>query len=191
MQWTELLTQMMKESFSVADGLMELVNDDELDWKPATGKNWMTTGQLLQHMTGSCGACCRGFDTGDWGMPSGECEADSVDSVAGAEADSGTPTDQHESMLPPAEALPTVSSVAEARKILAEDRAIAFEVVAKAGEERLEGEMSAAPWEPDNSRSLGLHCLNMVQHLDSHRHQLFYYLKLMGKDVNTMNLWGM
>jgi len=51
--------------------------------------------------------------------------------------------------------------------------------------------MSAAPWEPENARSLGLHCLSMVQHLDSHRHQLFYYLKLMGKDVNTMTLWGM
>jgi hypothetical protein len=31
----------------------------------------------------------------------------------------------------------------------------------------------------------------MVQHLDSHKSQLFYYLKLMGRDVNTMNLWGM
>ncbi len=177
MQWTELLTIMMKESFTVADGLMKLVNDDELDWKPATGKNWMTTGQLLQHMTGSCGFCCRGFDTGDWGMPEGDCESDS-----GAD---------HESMLPPAEALPTVGSVAEARKLLAEDRKVAFAVLENAGEDRLSGEMSAAPWEPDNSRNLGLHCLKMVQHLDSHRHQLFYYLKLIGKDVNTMTLWGM
>ena len=177
MQWTELLTTMMKESFTVADGLMKLVNDDELDWKPATGKNWMTTGQLLKHMTVSCGFCCRGFATGDWDMPEGDCDSDS-------------PGD-HESMLPPAEALPTVGSVAEARKLLAEDRTIAFTVLENAGEERLSGEMSAAPWDPDNSRNLGRHCLNMVQHLDSHRHQLFYYLKLMGKDVNTMTLWGM
>ena len=177
MQWTELLPIMMKESFATADGLMKLVNDDELDWKPATGKNWMTTGQLLKHISGSCGFCCRGFDTGDWGMPEGESESDSGGG--------------HEDMLPPAEALPSVSSVAEARQQLADDRAIAFAVVENAGEERLNGEMSAPPWNPEESRSLGQHCLNMTQHLDSHRHQLFYYLKLMGKDVNTMTLWGM
>ncbi len=177
MQWTELLPTMMKESFNAADGLMKLVNDDELDWKPATGNNWMSVGQVLHHMTNSCGFCCRGFDTGEWGMPAGE-------------GDSGS-AEESESMLPPAEALPTVSSVAEARKMLAEDRTIAFSVVEKAGEDRLDGEMSAPPWEPDGTRCLGLHCLGMAQHLDSHRHQLFYYLKLMGKDVNTMTLWGM
>ncbi len=106
------------------------------------------------------------------------------------ESDSEAP-EGHESMLPPAEALPTVTSVEEARKLLTEDREIAYAVVENAGEERLDGEMSAAPWEEGNSRCLGMHCMNMTQHLDSHRHQLFYYLKLMGKDVNTMNLWGM
>ncbi len=177
MQWTKLLPIMMNESFGATEGLMKLVSDDELDWKPATGKNWMTVGQLLMHLTNSCGFCCRGFDTGEWGLP---------ESSEGSEG-----PQEHESMLPPAEALPTVTSVEEARKLLAADKVVALGVVESAGEERLEQEMSAAPWEPDNSRSLGLHCQNMAQHLDSHRHQLFYYLKLMGKDVNTMNLWGM
>jgi hypothetical protein len=31
----------------------------------------------------------------------------------------------------------------------------------------------------------------MVGHLNQHKGQLFYYLKLQGKDVNTMHLWGM
>lgn len=177
MQWTELLPTMMKESFGSAEGLVKLVNDDELDWKPATGKNWMTTGQLLKHITNSCGFCCQGFATGDWGMPesTGEAPAET----------------EHENMLPPAESLPSVTSVEEALKLLAEDKIIAFSVLESAGETRLSEEMSSAPWDPVNSRNLGLHCLNMVQHLDSHKHQLFYYLKLMGKDVNTMNLWGM
>jgi hypothetical protein len=175
MQWTKLLPVMMKESFHAADGLMKLVNDDELNWKPASGSNWMTVGQVLSHMTNSCGLCCKGFDTGDWGMPESDSEA----------------AEGHESMLPPAESMPTVTSVEEACKLLAEDKAIAYAVVENAGEERLDGEMSAAPWDAENSRCLGMHCLNMTQHLDSHRHQLFYYLKLMGKDVNTMNLWGM
>jgi hypothetical protein len=31
----------------------------------------------------------------------------------------------------------------------------------------------------------------MVTHLDVHKSQLFYYLKLQGKPVNTAHLWGM
>jgi len=169
MQWTKLLPSMMAESFATADKMMRLVSDDELNWKPATGNNWMTLGQLLNHMTNSCGWCCNGFATGDWSMPGAE-QADT---------------------LPTAEKLPTTDSVASARELLAKDLKLALSVVEKAGEERLVSEMSCAPWEPDNSHSLGVHCLSMVRHLDSHRHQLFYYLKLMGKDVNTMTLWGM
>lgn len=30
----------------------------------------------------------------------------------------------------------------------------------------------------------------MVQHLDRHNSQLFYYLKLQGKHVDTSDLWG-
>jgi len=30
----------------------------------------------------------------------------------------------------------------------------------------------------------------MIQHLDRHKVQLFYYLKLQGKPVNTADLWG-
>jgi len=175
MQWTQLLPNMMEESFTTADKLMSLVSDDELNWKPETGNNWMTVSQVLNHMTNSCGFCCNGFATGEWGMPEGSNDSEQ----------------EHTDMLPPAEALPTVDSVASARELLAQDRKMALAVVEEAGEDRLESEMSAAPWEPDNSRNLGLHCMGMIQHLDSHRHQLFYYLKLMGKDVNTMTLWGM
>jgi hypothetical protein len=31
----------------------------------------------------------------------------------------------------------------------------------------------------------------MVGHLAQHKGQLFYYLKLQGKPVNTAHLWGM
>ena len=31
----------------------------------------------------------------------------------------------------------------------------------------------------------------MAEHLAQHKAQLFYYLKLQGKDVNTMHLYGM
>jgi hypothetical protein len=37
--------------------------------------------------------------------------------------------------------------------------------------------------------TLGHYLLQMVQHLDKHTSQLFYYLKLQGKPVNTGDLW--
>jgi len=154
---------------------MSLVKDDELGWKPTTGSNWMTTGQLLMHMTNACGFCCRGFLTGDWGMPEGVDPANMPE----------------EAMLPPAESLPTAESVAQARAALEADRKIALESIETAGEERLDGEKMAAPWEPENQRLLGEHFLGMTLHLMAHKNQLFYYLKLQGKDVNTKHMWGM
>ena len=69
MNWTDLLKSEIDAAYGAADGLLSLV--DDLDWKPATGDNWMSTGQLLQHMTDACGGTFRGFVTGDWGMPEG------------------------------------------------------------------------------------------------------------------------
>lgn len=175
MKWTELLTDAVQENYKVTDALMAMVTDDDLDWKPAGGANWMTTGQLLMHLTGSCGACFKGFVTGDWGMPEGMKMEDMPE----------------ESMLPPAEAMPTVESVAKARELLAADKQISIDMLAAAGEEDMETKLMAAPWEPDNEVVLGRHLLGMVIHLQSHKSQLFYYLKLQGKDVNTYHLWGM
>ena len=175
MQWTDLLTKRIEYSYDVADKLMSLVEDGDLDWKPVTGRNWMTTGQLLMHLTTACGFCCRGFATGDWGLPEG---AEMAEMAA-------------DEMLPPAQKMPTVDSVAQARQALAADKQLALDTIAEAGEARLESEMSSAPWAPGMDKPLGAHMLNMCAHLDSHRHQLYYYLKLMGRDVNTRHLWGM
>ena len=71
MNWTELLTFEIEDTFKVTDDLLDLVDENQLDWKPATGENWMTVGQLLRHLTDACGAPIRGFCTGDWGMPEG------------------------------------------------------------------------------------------------------------------------
>ena len=38
---------------------------------------------------------------------------------------------------------------------------------------------------------LGRRLLQMVEHLNQHKGQLFYYLKLQGVPVHTGNLWGM
>lgn len=175
MNWTELLNGSIEELYPATDSLMAMVADQELDWKPATGENWMTVGQLLFHLTGACGACCKGFVTGDWGMPEGVSMEDMPP----------------EEMLPPAEKLPTVESVAQAREMLAADKAVALAMVAEAGEDDLEGKVVEAPWAPGMKYALGRHLLQMVEHLAQHKAQLFYYLKLMDRPVNTGHLYGM
>ena len=171
MNWTELLKSEIETTYRVTENLVDLVDEDRLDWKPPTGSNWMTTGQLLRHLTDACGTAMRGFVTGDWGMPEeGQVAA--------------------EEMLPAAEKLPTVGSVAETKALMAEDKRLALEMLARCSEERLASEIATAPWDP-SELVLGYRLLQMVGHLDKHKGQLFYYLKLQGKAVHTGHLWGM
>jgi hypothetical protein len=174
MNWSELIKGEIEYSYKVSEGLLNLVEDGDLDWKPTTGSNWMTTGQLLKHVVHSCGFVSRGFVTGDWGMPEG------------VDVNEMPPED----MLPPAEKLPTVESVAEAKRLLAEDRKVAFDMLKKCSEEDLADKIATAPWD-EMKMTLGQRFLQCVDHLNSHKGQLFYYLKLQGKPVNTGHLWGM
>ena len=171
MNWKELLKAEVESTYAVTERLLALVGEDSLEWKPSTGSNWMTTGQLLKHLTQGCGATFRAFITGDWGLPEG--------------------TDSSElTQLPPAEKLPTVESVAEARRLLREDKETAFEMLAASGEEQLAHNPAPAPWDP-TEMVLGHRLLQMVDHQKQHKGQLFYYLKLQGKPVGTRELWGM
>jgi hypothetical protein len=49
--------------------------------------------------------------------------------------------------------------------------------------------MSTAPWGGPEV-TLFQPFTSMMWHLGRHKGQLFYYLKLQGKNVNTMHLWG-
>ncbi|HTS08941.1 MAG TPA: DinB family protein [Candidatus Eisenbacteria bacterium] len=174
MNWTDLLRNEVETAYGTTARLLDKVDPDGLDWKPATGSNWMTVGQLIKHISNACGAGCKGFVLADWGLP------------AGKKLEDLSP----EENLPPAEKLPTVESVDEAKKLLAEDKAIALQMIDQAGENDLATRQMAVPWEPSVSLMLGHHLLRMIQHLDRHKSQLFYYLKLQGKSVHTGDLWG-
>jgi hypothetical protein len=174
LNWTELLKSEMESVYATTALLLDKVDPGSLDWKPGNGSNWMTTGQLMKHIGNACGAGCKGFVSGDWGLP------------AGKKLEDLSP----EENLPPAEKLPTVSSVDEAKRLLAEDKAVALQAINKAGENDLANRQMAAPWAPGVSQPLAWHLLRMIQHLDRHKGQLFYYLKLQGKSVNTADLWG-
>ncbi|MFH1754080.1 MAG: DinB family protein [Candidatus Latescibacterota bacterium] len=173
MNWQELLRCSIEYDYQVTDKLLDLVDDDKLDWKPSPDNNWMNAGQLLMHIGNACGAGMKGFATGDWGMPEGM-------DMASLPA---------EEMLPPAEKMQAVGSVAEAKKLLAEDKQVALEMLASCSEEKLAREIATAPWD-SMEMVLGQRFLQMLIHLASHRSQLFYYLKLQGKPVNTHHLWG-
>jgi uncharacterized damage-inducible protein DinB len=175
MDWKGLLHDELEYLYAVTDGLFQMVDDSALDWKPQTGENWMTTGQLLKHIADGNGPGFKGFATGDWGMPDGMNLEDMAP----------------EDMLPPAEAMAAVESVAEARELLAQDRALALEVLETLSEEDLANREITAPWNPGESFALGRHLLHSIRHTLQHKGQLFYYLKLQGKPVNTQHLWGM
>jgi len=170
MKLSEILKQDAEGMYRATEGLFRMV--DDLSWKPATGKNWMSTAQLLHHCTNACGFTINGFVNGDWGLPEGQSLAD-------------LPEDK---VLPPAEKMPTVDGMDEAFDLLAADRALCMEVLSGVGDERLLGERSVAPW-GGPEMTLFQHCSSMIWHLGQHKGQLFYYLKLQGKDVNTMTLW--
>ena len=156
--------------------MLDLVDENALDWRPETGDNWMTTGQLLTHLTTACGFCCRAFVTGDWGPPPSTEGADGVEA----------PTDEE---LPAAGAMAGAASVAEVRELLESDRKVTLAMILEAGEEDLASKLVAAPWNP-SAVPLGRQFLMSIAHLSSHKGQLFYYLKLQGKQVDTGTLWG-
>jgi len=174
MNWTELLKREIKSTYRIADGLLDLVDENSLNWKPSPENNWMTMGQLLMHITNACGAPVCGFVTGDWGLPEGMNVSDL----------------SPEEMLPPAEKMPAIGSVMEAKELLAKDKQLALDMLAKCDEDKLASETVHAPWDPTDV-ILGYQLLKMVEHLSQHKDQLFYYLKLQGKPVNTGHLWGM
>jgi hypothetical protein len=174
MNFKDLLRSSLEYNYTVAGNLMDMVEDDKLDWKPATSDNWMTTGQLIMHLTNACGSPIKGFVTGDWGMPE----------------DFDPSQLKPEDMLPPAEKLPALDSVAEAKRLLAEDKKLALAMLDRCSEEDLNNKPAPAPWDPE-TMPLGRRLLEMALHLGSHKDQLFYYLKLQGYPVNTRHKWGM
>ena len=174
MNWKELLNTEIESTYKITDGLLDMVDNDSLDWKPSAENNWMTMGQLLMHLKDGCGLGIRGLITGDWGLPEGIDFSD----LSPAE------------MLPPAEKMPTIGSVEEAKELLAKDKQITLDLIEEFNEDKLTNEKSSVPWDK-NEIALGHRILQMIEHLKLHKGQLFYYLKLQGKPVNTGDLWGL
>lgn len=170
----DILLNEAETVYIVTKNLFALVSNDELQWMPESGKNWMTVGQLLMHCASfGCGKAVQGFVKGDWGLPEGSKIEDL----------------NEEDHVPPQSVLPGVENIEEASKLLEEDRKLTISCISDVDESELLTRSLTAPW---GGRELTLfeHLLQMVAHLNQHKGQLFYYLKLMGKNVNTKDLWG-
>lgn len=170
----QVLFEEAEANYSIAKKLFRRVSDHELSWTPAAGGNWMSMGQLLMHCASyGCGKAIQGFVKGDWGVPES----------------SGTDALTSEDHVPPVAALPSVVSVEQALELLASDRSLAVSCIEAADEGKLLNPRVSAPWGGPEV-PLFQHLLHMIDHLAQHKGQLFYYLKLMGKNVDTSDLWG-
>jgi len=173
MNWKELLTQKTEHAYRGLTHLVGLCSDNELSWKPDEENNWMTTAQLLYHAAHSGGKPMMGFASGSWGSH------EHVDSDK----------EKSKKMMPPAMAMPFVSSIAEALRLIEADKKLAIETIAGVSEEDLAAKPAPAPWDP-KPVILGMRLLEMLEHLNQHKVQLFYYLKLQKKPVGTFDLYG-
>ncbi len=164
-----ILIHEAQTTYTVTEHLFRRVADPDLSWKPSTGNNWMTVGQLLMHCASyGCGKAVRGFVTNHWDTEEGNEATDHV---------------------PAAKALPSVASVEEALDLLSSDRTLTLQCLERASASDLLTKKIKAPWGgPD--LTLFQHLSLMIRHLEQHKGQLFYYLKLMDRDVNTRDLWG-
>ena len=170
----DVLINEAESAYIITEQLFRLVSDQELTWMPPTGKNWMTAGQLLMHCASfGCGKAVQGFIKGDWGLPEGLNMEDLAQ-------------DNH---VPPPAELPAVENVQQALDLLEEDKKLALNCLAEVDENLLLDKAIVAPW-GGPELPLFQHLLDMVAHLNQHKGQLFYYLKLMGRNVSTKDLWG-
>jgi DinB superfamily len=170
----DILLDETEKVYTVTKNLFNLVSNNELQWIPASGKNWMTVEQLLKHCASfGCGKAVQGFVKGDWGLPEG----------------SNMEELNEEDHVPSQAALPSVENVEEAILLLEEDRRLTISCISDVDESDLLNKTSTAPW-GGAELTLFQHLLLMIAHLNQHKGQLFYYLKLMGKNVNSKDLWG-
>ena len=170
----QILLEEAEKNYAITEKLFRKVDNNMLNWKPPTGSNWMTVGQLLMHCSKyGTGMAVKGFVRGNWDLP----ELTEPD---------GQDKDQH---FPPAEALPYVDNVEQALELLEEDRKLTLQCIGEVKDDDLLTKKPTAPW-GGPAMTLYQYLMMMIDHLTSHKGQLFYYLKLMGKDVDTFDLWG-
>lgn len=159
------LAQLAETTYSQTAGLVKLVPGDKLDWRPSDTGNWWTMGQLLHHLPEATGGFMKGLIKGQWPED---------------EEDAPSPGDEY----------PSISSVAEAIEKLEASRALTKRLLAELPEDDYSTRTVVAPWDRVAFPLPG-HLFGAVMHQVTHKTQLFFYLKLLGVNVDTRHLYGM
>ena len=141
--------------------LISLAPADKLDWKPGAG-NYMNLGQLLHHVS----TCPGGF--------------------VAAVNNAFPPGDAFQKFLQEDLRNTKMPEIAGREVSRAWDEAKAALTAVPPAE--FQARMVAVPWGPP--MPLWRTCLAMAEHWLNHKYQLFFYLKLLGKPVNTMTLYA-
>ena len=159
------LKEYANQVYKATAGLMQLVPEDKLSWKPSETNNWMTLGQLLHHLPESTGMCMKMFIEDAW------------------------PEFSEDEMMASAEKMATAKSVQEALDQLEKDRKLMVELLDGLSDEDYTSRMVAAPW-CSTPFPLWAQLLGMVEHQINHKMMLFTYLKLLDIPVHTGHLYG-
>ncbi len=141
--------------------LISLAPAGKLDWRPAPG-NYMTLGQLLHHL-----AMCPGI-------------------LVAAVNNAFPPADAFEKFIQ--EDLKNTKTPEAAQREASRGWEEAKAAISGLSEADFQKRMVTVPWGPPTP--LWRVCLSMADHWANHKYQLFFYLKLLDKPVNSATLYA-
>ncbi len=148
------------DAFKPVENMIKMVPADKLDWRP--GPNFMTLGQVINHLGSGIGTELRMLITNSWPKP-----------------------EEMEAAMQPG-AMPSCTAE-EALAKLEKDKETLREVLAGVTEEDFANKVVSVPWGWQNK--LERMALDFREHFTNHKMQLFTYLKLLGYPVNTQTLY--
>jgi hypothetical protein len=154
--------EMVIDSYRPAEKMIGMVPADKLEWAP--GPTFMSTGQVLCHLSEGVGGGLDMLVTGKW----------------------PTMKEMEEGMK--LEKLPSCG-VQEALDKLKKDKEILRQVMDGVSEEDFANKVVTVPW--GMTAKMERMTISFLEHFTNHKMQLFTYLKLLGLPVNTETLYGM
>jgi hypothetical protein len=154
--------EIVMDNYRPAEKLIGMVPGDKLDWQP--GPTFMSTGQVLCHLSEGVGGGLEMLLTGTW--PSMK------------EMEEGMKLENLPSCRPQ-----------DALDKLEKDKKTLRQVLDSLSEEDFTSKVVSVPWGWNGK--LERMAIGFLGHFTNHKMQLFTYLKLLGQPVNTETLYGM
>lgn len=152
--------ELVMHAFKPAMTLIKMVPADKLDWRP--GPKFMSLGQLLCHMSSGVGESLQALHTGRW---------PSMDEMSEGMKQENLPS----------------CGVEEALEKLEADKQVLRAVLDEVSETDFAARVVSVPW--GFQGKFELLALSFLEHFTNHKMQLFTYLKLLDRPINTQTLY--